>query len=129
MTTRRCYGTTFVRTLVDMRIADIAMGQQATVDRKDPLRKKREIRARVTPHAAAPVNVILVRNGDDLQTKAAPPTQPDARIVFEDDEPLERIAIRDAPFHPGPFVVYYLRVEDHRSQTQWSSPIWLDLQT
>jgi hypothetical protein len=40
---------------------------------------------------------------------------------------LERVAIRGAPFHPEPFAVYYVRIEGAAGETQWSSPVWIDL--
>ncbi|MFP4105620.1 MAG: hypothetical protein ACLFVU_05940 [Phycisphaerae bacterium] len=47
--------------------------------------------------------------------------------VFVDETPLEEIAIRDAKYRPEPFAVYYVRIETANFQTQWTSPIWLDL--
>ena len=49
-------------------------------------------------------------------------------LIMQDHSPLDEIAIREALFHPKPFVVYYVRVENQFNQTQWSSPIWLDLE-
>jgi hypothetical protein len=72
------------------------------------------------------VRVTLVRNGDDIGTQSWDPDKSD--VVFVDEEPLEKIAVRDARHHPDPFVCYYVRVEDQFSQTQWTSPIWLDLE-
>jgi len=127
MTARRCYGTTFVRTLLDVTIGDIGMGQEASISRGDSLNRRRRVRVRVAPYAAAPVQVVLMRNGEQLENRTVQPGQADYHIVFEDDAELGRIAVRDAPFHPEPFVVYYVRVEDRYNQTQWSSPIWLDV--
>ena len=71
------------------------------------------------------LDVVLVRNGEEVQRKPWEPAQP--VVTFGDQEPLDDIAVRDAIFHPDPFVVYYVRLEDMLNQTQWSSPIWLDL--
>ena len=49
-------------------------------------------------------------------------------FASHDDTPLDRVVLRDAPFHPKPFVVYHVRAESQLNQTQWSSPIWLDLE-
>jgi hypothetical protein len=123
-TSRRCYATTFARTLLDMRIGDLEMGREARVDPSDPLRKKRSVRVRILPWASRP-SVVLVRNGKEISRLRCEPGQDE--LVFEDEDPLDETAIRDAPFHPNPFVVYYVRVEEPFDQTQWSSPIWLDL--
>ena len=48
-------------------------------------------------------------------------------LVFEDTDALDRVALRDTPFHPDPFVVYYARIEDANGARQWTSPIWIDL--
>ena len=66
-----------------------------------------------------------MRNGEDLCVKEWQPDDP--AVEFLDSEALEDVAVKDSLFHPDPFVVYYVRVESHFHQTQWSSPIWLDL--
>jgi len=122
---RRCYATTLARTLLDVRIGDLSMGEEATVGRDDPLRKCREIRVNAFSSDARGLAVVLVRNSDEIGRQSWQPANPE--IVFRDDDPLDDVAIRDAAFHPEPFVVYYVRVEDPLDQTQWSSPIWLDV--
>jgi hypothetical protein len=100
------------------------MGCEAHVSRNDPLRTRRELRVDLLTEAAAPANISLSRNGQEIAQKRWQAAQ--AAVVFEDDEPLDAVAIREAPFHPEPFVTYRVRVESG-PQTLWSSPLWLDL--
>lgn len=122
---RSCYGTTFARTLLDVRLGDLAMGREGEVRRSEPLWNSRDIRVRMMCGGQRPPLITLVRNGEDLARKPWP--GPGSDVVFTDEQPLDETAVRDAEFHPEPFVVYYVRAEDQRGQTQWSSPIWLDL--
>jgi len=126
MRARNCYGTTFERTLLDVKIGEAAMGQEAPVGSSDPLRKSREVRVNVLPAGRNGTDVVLLRNAEEIGRVAWDADQPE--VVFEDDEPLDEVALRDSSFHCGPFVVYYVRVENQFSETQWSSPIWLDLE-
>jgi len=122
---RDCFATTYVRSLLDMRIHDIGMGQATPVERRDPLRTRREIRVEFASTEGNPVHITLLRNGEELATTLWDAGAP--HTTFTDEEDLEALAIREAPFHPEPFVVYYVRAEHLQGQTQWSSPIWLDL--
>lgn len=124
LSARACYATTFSRTLLDLKIGDLAMGEAGQLDAGDPLRRKRTItlRAGATDGRAT---AILVRNGSEVDSK--PWSSEDPVVTFEDCTPLEDAAIRDAEFHPEPFVSYYVRFEQPFDQTAWTSPIWLDL--
>ncbi len=124
-TSRQCFATTYVRSLVDMHVGDVPMGGAAPIGRDDPLRAKREICVHYAGTEPGGRTVTLVRNGEELARAAWTPEQP--TIVFEDAEALDAIALREAPFHPEPFAVYYVRVEHGQGQAQWSSPVWLDL--
>jgi hypothetical protein len=126
MSARRTWGTTFARSLLDFRVEDVEMGREAPVGRSDAMRKRR----RVTAEALVGgdpwrVHVTLVRNGEDLETKEL--GRGVTLAEFSDDSPLDDVALRGARFHPDPFLVYYIRVEETDHQTQWSSPVWLDL--
>ena len=121
---RDCYGTTFARSLIDMEIDGIPMGSAAEVSSKQSLWDGREIEVSVLPDGEPPT-ITLIRNDEEICHATWDPEQ--ATVTFQDDEPLSEIAVRDARFHPEPFVAYYVRVEDNNHQTQWSSPIWLDL--
>ena len=125
LVSRSCYGTTFARTLLDFSIGDLAMGQEARIGPDDPLRRRREIRVRALASGPEPVTAVLVRNGEEMARARPKPGQP--CLVFEDTDALDAIAVRDARFHAEPFAVYYVRLETRSHQTQWSSPIWLDL--
>jgi hypothetical protein len=122
---RGCYGTTFARTLLDFRVGDVPMGKEAPVGRRDPLRGRREMRVRALCAEGGPLTAVLVRNGEEVARRRGEPGHPE--IVFEDVEALDDVALRDAQFHPDPFVVYYVRLETPSDETQWSSPVWLDL--
>jgi len=120
---RNCYATTLERVQVDFSVGDVGMGEEAEVGPGSPLRSERRICAQVL--TTMPGQVTLVRNGEDLYTQRC--DFGDSELVFADPEPLEDIAIREAMFHPRPFVAYYMRVEVGFGQTVWSSPLWLDV--
>ena len=122
---RNCYATTFARTLLDVTIGELSMGQEAPVGKSDPLLKKRKVVVKVFARDPRGLRAVLVRNGEEMA--AEPLGKDNYEVVFEDPEALDEIAIRGAQFHPEPFAVYYVRVESQFDQTQWSSPIWLDL--
>ncbi len=125
LTRRRCYGTTFARSLMDLRIGDAQMGEALPIDRRDPLQRRREIRVRYFSSEEGRIVLTLIRNSEEIQQKE---WNPDAEeVVFEDESSLTGTAVRDAQFHPEPFTVYYVRAEHKEGQVQWSSPIWLDL--
>lgn len=125
---RSCYATTFERTLLDVSIGEARMGRSLPISRGDSSRRSREIRVRAlsSNYEPDPLHVVLIRNGEEIERRPWDPDNPE--LIFRDEEPLDKIALRDAPFHPEPFVVYYARVESYFDQTQWSSPIWLDLE-
>jgi hypothetical protein len=108
-----------------VRIGDLEMGGSALLGRDDSLRARRRITVRALPDEGR-CAVTLVRNGEDLATAGLKAETGEA--CFEDVEPLDKIAIRDAQHHPGAFAAHYVRLEDCLGQTQWSSPIWLDLE-
>lgn len=127
MMRRDVYATTHSRSLVDMRIGDASMGQEMPADKS--LRAKRSIVVRFTPENSPGAKVTLMRNGEQLDVKSLKGPNLAAEVnevVFEDSEEPAKIAIRDAKFHPEPFVVYYARIEDTNGAHQWTSPIWID---
>jgi hypothetical protein len=127
LTGRDCYGTTFARMLLDFRIGDVSMGREMTVPKGDSLRSAREARVRITTADLAPARVTLIRNGQEISSQRAGPGAAVQDLAFTDADDLASVAVREARFHPDPFVVYYLRVDGSTAETQWSSPIWLDL--
>lgn len=132
MRARRTYATTLARTLVDMRIGDASMGDELRVPARDPMRAMRriEVDVAVVHGQERGASATLMRNGEAIARREVPDSENEAgraTVVFEDGEPLERVAIRDAQHHPEPFVAYYVRIETGSSFTQWTSPIWLDI--
>ena len=125
MRERNCYATTLARTLLDVRIADVSMGEERPVGGDDPLRKRRRVHVNVLTTDRGKMEVVLLRNGSEFARVSCKRDQ--REMLFEDEDSLDDIALRDAPFHPEPFAAYYVRVENQFGQTQWSSPIWLDL--
>jgi hypothetical protein len=128
MKRRDTYATTIARSLVDVRIGGAGMGQEIPADAS--LRNGREINVRLTLDGSRNAKVVLMRNGEEI---AAESIRRDENvpveihnIVFGDTEPLEKTAIRDARYHPDPFTVYYVRIEDNRGVHNWTSPIWID---
>ena len=127
MRNRDAYATTLALSLVDMRIGDTSMGREARADAA--LRRKREVRVSFTLHEAYSCRVTLMRNGEELAGRSLlgkELTTAANEVVFEDPEPLERVALKDTRFHPGPFAVYYVRIEDNHGFHQWTSPIWIE---
>jgi hypothetical protein len=129
MKRRSTYATTLARSLVDVQIGDASMGEEIKADAV--LSRKREIRVRLTLHGSPGAKISLMRNGELLESKSLgkefPVSSAVNEVVFEDAERLEDIAVKDAKFHPDPFAVYYVRIEDGRSFHQWTSPIWVDV--
>ena len=128
MRIRSAYATTHARSLVDMRLGDASMGEAIPAD--PALKARREIRVRLTAHDVSSARVCLMRNGEPLATKSVrgdAVSNGIAEAAFEDAQPLDAIAVRDARYHPNPFAVYYARVEDANGNHQWTSPIWIDL--
>lgn len=125
---RDVFATTHARTLVDFSLCGAPMGREITADRSD--RGKRPARVRLTIHDSSVARVFLVRNGEDIAHRdiRGPETGNAVNeVVFEDCQPLEKIALRGAKHHPEPFAVYYARVEDGNGAHQWTSPVWIDL--
>jgi len=128
MRQRATYATTHARSLVDVRIGDASMGEACPAD--SSLRQRRTIDVRLTLDGASSARIILMRNGEGIATEAVKgvaATTAVNRVVFNDDSPLARIALRDTRFHGAPFVAYYVRVEDSNGAHQWTSPIWIDM--
>jgi hypothetical protein len=123
---KSCYATTFSRMLLDVSIADLSMGQEMKVSKTDTLRNQRKVKVRVM-HTEPPslLNVVLIRNGKILEQTEI--NQRNDSIIFEDNENLDKVAIKNSLFFPAPFVSYYVKASTPNRQTIWSSPIWFDL--
>lgn len=128
MQRRATYATTHARSLLEMRVGDAGMGAECPADSSH--RKRRTIEVRLSLAGSSTARVTLMRNGEPLAAESVRCTAAATivnTVVFHDDEPLDSVALRDAPFHPLPFVVYYARVQDSNGEHQWTSPIWIDL--
>ncbi len=126
---RDVYATTNARSLVDVTIGDAAMGQELRADAA--LRRQRDVHVRLTLHDTSAATVTLMRNGEPLASQALQGHELCTRVhhlTFPDTAPLDEIALRDARYHPAPFAVYYVRVEDSNGAHQWTSPIWIDVE-
>jgi hypothetical protein len=129
MRRRETYATTDARTLVDITIGDATMGMAVPADQR--LREQRTVKVRFTLDGAPSARVILMRNGEALDSRSVRGSDlmtAANEVEFVDAEPLERVTVRDAKYHPAPFAVYYARVEDGNGAHQWTSPIWIDLE-
>lgn len=128
MKRRDTYATTLARSLVEVFVGDASMGQEIKAD--SALKSKRSIRVRFTLDDARLARVTLMRNGEELETKEMRDRALGEKVnevVFEDAESLDSIAVRDARYHPEPFVAYYVRIADDGKHHQWTSPVWIDV--
>ncbi|MBT3378449.1 MAG: hypothetical protein HN742_01825 [Lentisphaerae bacterium] len=108
---RRCYATTSVRTLLDMRVNDAVMGSEIRADGPRTVR----VRAVGTADIA---RVVVVRNGVDIYTK-----QGDGRVLefeWQDATPLGDVAAPDGSAY------YYVRLVLSDGNLAWASPVWVD---
>lgn len=124
---KNCYATTFDRALLDVQIGDLCMGQEMHVSPSDSLWNSRTIKVDyyTIVRNLVPVDIILIRNGEEIMRKPWCLEQPE--ILFKDETPLDAVALRDSQFSSNPFCVYYVRVENYFHETQWSSPIWFNI--
>ncbi|MFO7871389.1 MAG: hypothetical protein R6V03_08160 [Kiritimatiellia bacterium] len=128
MRQRNVYASTHSRSIVDMKVNDIPMGREAPADKA--LNSGRTVRVLFTPDVAPGGKIILMRNGEEFASMTAGGPEAMAavnEVLFRDDEPLEKAALRDSKFHPEPFVVYYARIESSDGSHQWTSPVWIDV--
>jgi hypothetical protein len=126
---RATYATTYARTLLDVRIGEARMGETIPADAR--LRRRRRIEVRFTLDGEARSAILtLIRNGQPIAREVLSGlslAESLREVAFDDADDLEAIALRNTPFHPTPFAVYYLRLEEAHGGTVWSSPIWLDI--
>jgi len=119
LASRRCYGTTGERIILDFRLNGHLMGEEL------PASDSRKIEARVI--AADEVELIeIIRNGRVIKTEK--PEADAADVSWTDLEKFERIAITDARMGGkvlAPFAFYYIRITQRNGEMAWSSPVWL----
>lgn len=121
---RQCYGTTFPRVLLDVRVDDVGMGQEGHVSGDSALQDRRIVKVRALAGGGVKSVATVIRDGQEIGTGVCDGEQQE--FAVEDEAPLKSIAVRGARFHPAPFVSYYVRLTTGHGQTVWSSPIWLD---
>jgi hypothetical protein len=49
----------------------------------------------------------------------------DCETTWSDTTPLDELWLPPAPFWPGPFCFYYVRVLQSDGQMAWASPVWI----
>ena len=120
---KSCYATTGPRIVAGIEIAGSAMGSELNTKAKPGLAYNRHI----TGYAVGLDNikeVLIIRNGKVFHTFN--PKDDTFEFAFDDDEPLEKAALKGGGEAP-PFVYYYMRVEQNDGHLAWTSPIWIDL--
>lgn len=100
---RRVYGTTGARIVIDFRINGAFMGQEISCD------SEAEIKALVVGSKRLS-RITLVKDGEDFAT-------------WEHDKKRFVLCYPDSSLTPGNHF-YYLRVEQIDGEVGWSSPVW-----
>lgn len=107
--TRRCYGTTGARIIVDFKLNDQPMGSILSAECRE---RSRTIQAIV--HGTDRIaRVEIVRNGDVARTEAPETADDILRLHWQDQSVLKSETC------------YYLRVHQVDGEMAWSSPIWI----
>lgn len=120
---RRVIATSGPRILLHYTLQGQPMGSELNVQRLPDLQRERRIA--VTFHGMAPLRQLeILRNNQAVHT--VPGGGLDAEIEWTDTEPLNGLTLREAPWHPGPFVFYYVRAIQEDNEIAWASPIWID---
>ncbi len=117
---RQCYGTTWWRPVVELNVCGVGSGRESQAD--ESIRECRQ--ARVTVATSRRASIGLYRNNTEIAAQRLEPGMHE--LSFADREPLEDVAIREAPRSDRPFVFYYVKVF-WNGQIAWSSPVWLTL--
>ena len=119
---RRCYGTTGERIIVDFRLDDCPMGSEIRVSERPDLAPKR--RLSICVHGTARIATVeIVRNNRDVHV--VKPGALDCEFEWTDAEPLSEVNLPPNVHSPVPFTFYYLRVTQEDRHMAWSSPIWI----
>ena len=107
---RRCYATSGVPILLDVRLNGVLMGGTATVEPGSPI--VMEVRVVGT----APIRAVyVVKDGDDVyRVEGGGATN----VGFEyEEKAFDGVSPRDS--------FYYVRVVQQDGEAAWSSPIWV----
>ncbi|MBI2442150.1 MAG: DUF3604 domain-containing protein [Lentisphaerae bacterium] len=120
---RRVTATSGPRMLLRYTLQEQPLGSELSIRRSPELRQER--RMAVEFHGMAPLRCLeIIRNNRVVH--AAQGRGLDLELEWTDREPLEAIALHDAPFHPGAFVFYYVRAIQEDNELAWASPVWID---
>ena len=115
---RRCYATTSVRTLLDVRVNGLRMGQDVKLTKAN--RERFAVR-RITVKAAGtrPIDrVVIVRNGREVHEKRINAIE--CSVGWQDRKRLADV--HDAGIRG---IYYYAKVYQQDKNMAFSSPIWL----
>ncbi|OGF51111.1 MAG: hypothetical protein A2231_08930 [Candidatus Firestonebacteria bacterium RIFOXYA2_FULL_40_8] len=126
---RRCYGTTFEKTLLDFKVNSTIQGGTVTIKHNADEMKKRFLKIKISDVCLGdPKGLItIVRNNKEICVLKL--NKSDGEFVYEDKEKLEKLFIKKSRFNPNPFVYYYIRYDkEGYNETTWSSPIWIELE-
>jgi hypothetical protein len=119
---RRCYGTTGARIIVEFTLDGVPMGSELFLEDRPRLAQER--RLSVTVHGTAALGKIeVIRNNEVVHTHAG--RAEDESFEWTDTDAFGEIALPPAPHWPTPFAFYYVRVTQTDGEMAWVSPIWV----
>lgn len=121
---RACYATTGERIIVGLYLAGSPMGTELSTATKPGLMINRHLSGYVAGTDSLK-SIEIIRNGKVIKTFKTNEYTLD--FVFDDDEPMNKIAIQPKDKKEPPFIYYYLRVTQKDGHMAWTSPIWVDL--
>ena len=119
---RRCYGTTGARIIVEFALDGHPMGSEVRVSTNAELASRRKIKASVSGTSKIK-SIEVVRNNREVYTLR--PDSPDIAFEWVDPEPLADVNLPPALHSPEPFTFYYLRITQVDGEMAWSSPVWI----
>ena len=125
LVTRKCYGTTGPRVIIDFFINDYFMGEIIDLNKNTKLIKKRVICLNIISQFKIK-RVELIRNNEIFKKEEIDSNQIQLELVDNDN-------FKDiADIHSNgkeKFLFYYIRIFLSKNHMAWSSPIWLTLDT
>ena len=116
---RRCFATTGSRMVLDFSAAGVRMGGQAKAGAA-----QRQVKA--TVHGDGKLaRVVVIRNGDEVHSVDCRGAL-DYELDWTDAAAAKGLWLDKTKYTDGPFMFYYVRVEQQDGQIGWTSPVWLD---
>ncbi len=119
--TRRCFGTTGPRVILQFWIENYFMGKIIHLKKEEQLHKKRRIKI----NAISPINiekVEIVRNNKVVFEKEI--GKKEMNLNFIDTDEFDTIALEHSKKSES-FIFYYPRLFLDKLNMAWASPIWL----